>query len=107
MRKALVRVEYFYDPDSRNWGYEVPSLNIIGGADTREAAEEQAIAAIAYTLDCAHERSLPTEGEVGYLQVTVDRERTVAAQQASQTKAAAEPAGSAHTADMKSTVAWV
>jgi hypothetical protein len=77
MQKALVRVEYIYDPDSRNWGYEVPSLNIIGGAGTREAAEEQAIAAIAYSLDCAHERSLPSEGEVGYLQVTVDRERAV------------------------------
>ena len=81
--KAVVRVEYFYDPESRNWGYEVPSLHIIGAADTREEAEEQAIAAIAYTLDCAHERNLPSEGEVGYLQVTVDRERAVAAQQAS------------------------
>ena len=37
-----VRVEYTYDPQSRNWCFQVPSLGIIGGADTREQAEEQA-----------------------------------------------------------------
>lgn len=41
-------VEYIYDPESHNWCFRVPSLGIIGGTETREEAEQEAIAAIAY-----------------------------------------------------------
>jgi hypothetical protein len=41
-----LRVEYFYDDESRHWGFVVPSLNIVGGgAETREEAEEVATSA--------------------------------------------------------------
>ena len=68
-----VRVEYTYDPESDNWCFQVPSLGIIGGADTREQAEEQAIEAIGFTLESANEATVPAESEVGYLSVTVQR----------------------------------
>ena len=68
-----VRVEYTYDPESRNWCFQVPSLGIIGGADTREQAEEQAIDAIAFTLESANEAPAPAESEVSYLCLTVQR----------------------------------
>jgi hypothetical protein len=68
-----VRVEYTYDPESRNWCFQVSSLGIIGGADTREQAEEQAIAAIAFTLESANEATAPAESEVRYLYLTVQR----------------------------------
>src|SRR5207249_1561198 len=59
-----VRVEYTYDPQSRNWCFQVPSLGIIGGADTREQAEEQAIEALGFTLESANEATAPAESEV-------------------------------------------
>ncbi len=48
---AEIRVEYTYDPESRDWCFEVPTLGIIGGADTRDEAKSAAIAAIRFTLD--------------------------------------------------------
>ena len=68
-----LRVEYIYDPESRNWCFRIPNLGIIGGADTREEAEQQAIAAIAYVLEGETEGADATEGEVDYLQLTVQR----------------------------------
>ena len=68
-----LRVDYLYDPESRNWCFRVPSLGIIGGADTREEAEQQAIAAIAYALEGEPEGANATGGEVSYLQLTVQR----------------------------------
>ncbi|MHB1500846.1 MAG: type II toxin-antitoxin system HicB family antitoxin [Candidatus Dormibacteria bacterium] len=49
--EARFAVELFYDPESRNWGFEVPSLGIIGGGATRAAALRQARDAIAFTLE--------------------------------------------------------
>ena len=46
-----VRVEYLYDPESDNWCFVVPCLAIIGGAQTREEAEQQAIDAITFTRE--------------------------------------------------------
>ncbi len=54
-----LRVEYMYDPESENWCFVVPSLGIIGGAQTREEAEQQAIDAITFTLESEDSR-LPT-----------------------------------------------
>lgn len=68
-----VLVAYTYDPESRNWCFRVPSLGIIGGADTREAAEQGAIDAIAYTLEGGTEAPEPVEGEVRYLELAVQR----------------------------------
>jgi hypothetical protein len=38
-----LRVEYAYDSESRNWSFRVPSLGIVGGADTRDDAERKAV----------------------------------------------------------------
>jgi len=48
---AEIRVEYTYDPEGHDWCFEVPTLGIIGGADTRDEAKDAAIAAIRFTLD--------------------------------------------------------
>jgi len=48
---AEIRVEYTYDPEGRDWCFEVPTLGIIGGADTRDEAKDAARAAIRFTLD--------------------------------------------------------
>ncbi len=48
-----LRVEYVYDTDVNSWGFAVPALHIVGSADTRDAAREEAIAAIAFALDDA------------------------------------------------------
>lgn len=68
-----LRVEYTYDPESRNWCFEVPSLGIIGGAATREDAEKRAIAAINFTLESENERPAPTGSEVDYLHLSLLR----------------------------------
>lgn len=68
-----LRVEYIHDSESRNWCFRVPSLGIIGGADTREEAEQEAIAAIAYALESEAEGTGPGEGEIDYLQLTIQR----------------------------------
>ena len=68
-----VRIEYIYDPESRNWCFRVPSLGIIGGADTREEAEQGAIDAIAYALEGETEGAELGDGEVRYLELVVQR----------------------------------
>jgi predicted RNase H-like HicB family nuclease len=71
-QSVRVRTEYAYDPESRNWGFAVPSLGIVGGADTREAAEREAVGAIAFTLESENEAPPPTEGEVSYVGLTIE-----------------------------------
>lgn len=68
---ANIRVEYTYDPESRNWCFEVPTLGIIGGAATREEAETAAVAAIRFTLDDGSNDPAPAEGDVAYVRVAV------------------------------------
>lgn len=46
-----LRVEYFYDDESHNWGFVVPSLHIVGSGETREDAEREARDAILFTLE--------------------------------------------------------
>jgi hypothetical protein len=69
-----LRVEYFYDAESRNWCFVVPSLNIIGGADSREDAELRAIEAIEYALWSDAQEPTPEGGEIGYLTVTIEHQ---------------------------------
>ncbi len=66
-----LRVEYYYDPESKNWGFQVPSLHIIGGADTREEAERHVLDAIDVMLETENEKPVPTDGEVSLLTLTI------------------------------------
>ena len=67
------RVEYIYDPKSRNWCFRVPSLGIIGGAETREVAEQAVLGAIAYALEDESETSSTGEAEIEYLELAIKR----------------------------------
>ncbi len=67
-----LQIAYVYDEETGGWVFRVPSLGIVGGAETREEAEEQAQAAVLFTLEDADTDLLPGEG-VGYLQVMVER----------------------------------
>jgi predicted RNase H-like HicB family nuclease len=71
MTNLRLRVEYAYDPESRNWSFRVPSLGIVGGADTREEAEGAAIEAVAYALEDDQETGEAADAEVRYLQLAV------------------------------------
>ena len=74
-------VTYLYDEESEGWSFRVPSLNVIGGADTRAEAEEKVREAILFALEGDGDRTelLPDE-EIGYVHVTLDK--AVAAQSA-------------------------
>jgi predicted RNase H-like HicB family nuclease len=66
-----LRVEYAYDPESRNWSFRVPSLGIVGGAESREEAERRAVDAVAFTLEGEEDGSAPAQTEVRYLNVEI------------------------------------
>ena len=65
-----LRVEYAYDSVSRNWSFRVPSLGIVGGADTRDDAERKVVEAVAFTLEGDDDASL-AEAEIRYLNVEI------------------------------------
>jgi hypothetical protein len=65
-----LRVEYAYDSESRNWSFRVPSLGIVGGADTRDDAERKVVEAVAFTLEGDNDASL-AEAEIRYLNVEI------------------------------------
>ena len=71
-----LRVEYVYGPESRNWSFVVPALNIIGGAETREDAERQVIEAIDFALWSDAQEPVPEGAEVAYLTVTIEQQVT-------------------------------
>ena len=66
-----LRVEYAYDPESRNWSFRVPSLGIVGGADSREEAEKRVADAVAFTLEGEEDGSALAQTEVRYLNVEI------------------------------------
>lgn len=66
-----VRVEYIHEPDSDNWCFRVPSLGIIGGADTREQAEDAALEAIRFTLDDNDDTPPADDNEVQFFTMAV------------------------------------
>ncbi len=66
-----LRVEYAYDPESRNWSFRVPSLGIVGGAETREEAERKVVGAVAFTLEGEEDGSAPAQTGVRYLNVEI------------------------------------
>jgi len=65
-----LRVEYAYDAESHNWSFRVPSLGIVGGADTRDEAERKVVEAVAFTLE-GDDEAAPAEAEVRYLNVEI------------------------------------
>jgi predicted RNase H-like HicB family nuclease len=67
-----LRVIYVYDDEADAWGFRIPSLGIVGSGSTRAEAEEQARAAILFTLEDDSVELLPGE-EVGYFHVTVEK----------------------------------
>lgn len=67
-----LRVIYVYDDEADAWGFRIPSLGIVGSGATRAEAEEQARAAILFTLEDDTVDLLPGE-EVGYFHVTVEK----------------------------------
>jgi predicted RNase H-like HicB family nuclease len=68
-----LRVEYFYDDESKHWGFVVPRLSIVGGgAATRAEAEEQAREAILFSLE-GEDDPVPVGHEVGYFHVSLDK----------------------------------
>jgi hypothetical protein len=42
------KIQYTYDPESKGSSFRVPSLGIVGGAETQEEAERLADEAIAF-----------------------------------------------------------
>lgn len=68
-----LRVEYSCDPESHNWSFRVPALGIVGGAETREEAEQAAIDAVAYALEDESEVAESLDGEIRYLELAVQR----------------------------------
>jgi hypothetical protein len=49
---SMLRVELFHDDEADNWHFRVPALHINGGGvRTREDAEHDSLAAIAFALE--------------------------------------------------------
>jgi predicted RNase H-like HicB family nuclease len=69
-----LRVVYVYDDEADAWGFRIPSLGIVGSGATRAEAEEQARAAILFTLEDDTVDLLPGE-EVGSFDVTIEKDR--------------------------------
>jgi hypothetical protein len=68
---SLLRVELFHDDEARNWHYRVPALHINGGGTgTREEAERDCLAAIAFALQ-GDPRDYDTDAETVTFDVSV------------------------------------
>lgn len=46
--KAHRKIHYTFDPESKGWSFRVPSLGIVGGAETRQEAERLAAEAVEF-----------------------------------------------------------
>jgi len=66
-----LRVEFFYDDESHNWGFRIPALHIIGGENTRELAEKMALEAIEFALEGEPEDFDSDVDEVAHFNVQV------------------------------------
>jgi hypothetical protein len=67
-----LRIEYRYDAESRNWSFVVPGLGVAGGAETREVAAKKALEAIEFTLESENDAEPPGDGDVAYVQVSIE-----------------------------------
>ncbi len=69
-----LRVEYYQDVDTGQWGFVVPRLRIVGGGvATRAAAEEQAREAILFALESDNRSPVPAGQDVDYFRITVEK----------------------------------
>jgi len=69
-----LRVEYYYDPEAKHWGFSVPSLRITGGGEaTREEAEAAVREAILFALEGAGETEPLPGAEIGYVHITLEK----------------------------------
>jgi hypothetical protein len=67
-----LRIEYFLDPEARNWNFRVPALAIIGGGcKDRQEAERHALEAIQQALAEEGTASADLEVEAVYLDLKV------------------------------------
>ena len=76
-RKSIdvhIGIKYYYDPESRNWGFVVPGLHIVGGGETREEAERLAAEAVAFSLEDDEPVIARPDEEVRHVRVTVQME---------------------------------
>jgi hypothetical protein len=62
-------VELVFDDESKNWCFRVPSLHIVGGAESKDAALEQAVEAVLFALET--EEPTPPNVERAYVPVDV------------------------------------
>ncbi len=68
-----LRVHYVYNADLGQWCFSVPSLDLVGSAATRSAAELEAEAAILTALRDEGSPSNAPNAEVGYFHLTLER----------------------------------
>ncbi len=69
---STLRVELFHDDEAGNWHYRVPALRINGGGTaTREEAERDCLAAIAFALE-GDPRDHDTAAEALTFAVSID-----------------------------------
>jgi hypothetical protein len=66
-----LRVEFYFDPESRNWGFRVPSLRINGSSRTRQEAEKEVLEAINFALEPLDDEIDNDVDEVAYFDVQV------------------------------------
>jgi len=68
---SALRVELFFDEEAGNWHYRVPALHINGGGtSSREDAEQECLAAIAFALE-GDPRDYDTDAETITFDVNV------------------------------------
>ena len=71
MVRTRIRVEYFYDHETRRWDYVVPELHIVGGGGpTKADAGQRAAEAIAFAIGDRRAGGAD-EADVEYLPVRV------------------------------------
>jgi hypothetical protein len=70
--QSRIPVEFFYDDESRNWGFTVATPSVVGGGDaTLEAAMQHAAEAIVFALEGDAKAAKPAGGRIEYLPISV------------------------------------
>jgi predicted RNase H-like HicB family nuclease len=73
MTKVKVRIPvlFFFDEESKNWGFSVEEPGVVGGGDsTPQGAMQHAAEAVAFALQ-GHELEPTTKGQIGHLEIEV------------------------------------
>jgi len=68
---STLRAEFYFDDEANNWHFRVPALHIVGGGTTtREDAERECLATIAFALE-GDPTDYDNEAQAVALQVSV------------------------------------